>query len=105
MEEGIVDRRAETLTLIIQNLSDIEYVSGVDFQIETERNGVWYQYPPKEDIAWIDIAYIIAPGGIHKDNISLFSLYGELKPGTYRVVKTFYHENGSSVAFGVFSVS
>ena len=100
-----VDADIITLSLVIENLSDSEYVTGVDYQIETYRDDAWYTYPPKEDIAWNDIGCIIEAGGVFEDEITINEYYGKLKPGTYRAVKTFYQVGkDSGVAFGQFEV-
>ena len=105
IKPDIVAADAQTLGIVIESLSENEYITGVDFGIEMQRDGTWYTYAPKEDLEWIDIALIIEPGGVYEDEITLYSFYGKLKPGTYRVVKTFYQiDKDSSVAFGQFIV-
>jgi hypothetical protein len=70
-----------------------------------EKDGKWYVVEPKEDIFWIEIAYIIAPGETNEESVTLNEYYGTLEPGNYRIVKTFTDPNGNSLtAFGTFAV-
>jgi hypothetical protein len=105
VREGTVGRQAESVALTITNLSGKEYMFGAPFELEKEIDGVWHQCPPKEEMAFIMIAYILEPHGMAEEAITLHSFFGVLEPGTYRVVKSFNTENDTGgVAFGVFAV-
>lgn len=105
MTPSEIDKNAESATLVITNLSDNEYIFGAPYALETQRDGAWFVYPPKEELAWIDIAYILEPGGSNEETISINSLYGTLESGTYRVVKTFMQlGEPEQVAFAKFTV-
>lgn len=105
MEQRDIDKNAESATLVITNLSDNEYIFGAPYTLEIERDGAWFVYPPKEELAWNDIAYILEPGGSNEETIAINSQYGTLESGTYRVVKTFMQlgEN-QNAAFARFTV-
>lgn len=105
MAQSVIDKNAESATLIITNRSEDEYIFGVPYGLETERDGAWFTYQPKEEQAWIDIAYILEPGGSNEETISINSLYGTLERGRYRVVKTFMQLGApEGVAFAMFTV-
>lgn len=105
MAPSEIDKDAESATLVITNLSDNEYIFGAPYALEIERDGAWFVYPPKEELAWIDIAYILEPGGSNEETISIKSLYGTLESGTYRVAKTFMQlGRQEQVAFAKFTV-
>jgi hypothetical protein len=102
--EGTVGTKAESVSLTIRNLSGKEYSYGAPYELEKEVDGVWYKYPPQEEMAFIMILYILEPNGTGEETVSLYSFFGELQPGTYRVVKSFSAEDAQGVAFGVFDV-
>ena len=105
VREGTVGPQAETVTLVIKNLSGKRFDYGAPYEIEKLKGGVWYSYPPEEDMAFIMILYMIEPNGTVEEAISLYSFYGALEPGTYRVVKSFNAEDGTQgVAFAVFAI-
>lgn len=105
VDEQAVAGDAESVTLTITNTSDKEYTYGAASAIEAEQDGEWYVVEPKEELFWIAIAYIIAPGETNEEGVTLNEFYGPLEPGNYRIVKTFTDPDGSSLtAFGTFSV-
>lgn len=105
VKEGTVERKVETVTLIITNLSSKTYMYGAPYELEVARNGEWYTYPPKEDLSWILIVYMFESDGTSEETITLYSYYGELKPGTYRIVKSFSTEDSENgVAYALFEV-
>jgi hypothetical protein len=106
VKEGAVGRQAESVMLTIKNLSDEEFYYGAAFEFEKQIDGLWYAYPPEEEIMFIEVLYILEPYASAEETIILYTFYGELEPGTYRVVKSFGTEDGTSgVAFGVFTVN
>lgn len=104
-DEKTVAGDAESIALTITNESDKEYTYGAASTIEMEQDGKWYVVEPKEDIFWIEIAYMIAPGETNEESVTLNKYYGTLKPGNYRIIKTFTDPDGNSLtAFGTFAV-
>ena len=56
------------------------------FTLQKKIDGVWYTIPPKEPIAFHDIAYEVE-GGKDIDMKCDLSPYGDLTPGMYRIEK------------------
>jgi hypothetical protein len=105
VNEQTVAGNAESVSLTIKNASDKEYTYGAASTLEVEKDGTWYVVEPKEDIFWIEIAYIIAPGETNEESVTLNEYYGTLESGSYRIVKTFTDPDGNSLtAFGLFAV-
>ncbi len=105
VDEQTVAGDAESVSLSIKNASDKEYTYGAASTIEMEKDGKWYVVEPKEELAWIEIAYIIAPGETNEESVTLNEYYGTLKAGNYRIVKTFTDADGNGLtAFGSFTV-
>ena len=97
--------QTEVITLVIQNLSGKTFEYGAPYVIEKQVDGLWYSYPPEEDIGFIMILYILEPNTTAEETIILYSFYGRLEPGKYRVVKSFSAEDGTEgVAFAEFAV-
>ncbi|MCI9077309.1 MAG: hypothetical protein HFH68_00085 [Lachnospiraceae bacterium] len=55
------------------------------FSVQAKLDGVWYDIPVKDDMAFNDIAYIIKAGGKVKKSYDL-TPYGKLPSGRYRIV-------------------
>ena len=105
VKEAVVEAQADTVTLVIKNLSGKLFDFGAPYELETQIDDVWYTYPPKEEMAFIMILYTLEPYGMAEEPISLYNFFGTLEPGTYRVVKSFSSEEGTEgVAFAVFQV-
>lgn len=105
VRDETVGPQAETVTLVIQNLSGNTFEYGAPYEIEKQIDGVWYSYPPEEDIGFIMILYMLEPNTTAEETIILYSFYGRLEPGKYRVVKSFSAEDGTEgVAFAAFAV-
>ncbi len=100
VRDEAVGPQTETVMLVIQNLSGKKFEYGASYEIEKQIDGVWYSYPPEEDIGFIMILYMLEPNATAEETIILYSFYGRLKPGIYRVVKSFSAEDGTEeVAF------
>ncbi|MBA4700372.1 MAG: hypothetical protein H2212_13140 [Ruminococcus sp.] len=111
-DEGIVMRitnkkvTTETDSVMIEyiNNRDTEVVFGEEPHLEIMRKGNWYVVPAKEDAAWIDIAYILPPGGSDRKEFALKFYYENLNLGHYRIVKTFFSDSGNVVAAAEFDI-
>lgn len=55
------------VTVFMENLSETEGGTGVDFSLEQESRGAWVQLPPKQELAWTAQELVIAP----KDSAAL----------------------------------
>lgn len=103
--ENSVVSDAESVSLAISNESDKEYTYSAASTLEVKQDGAWYVVEPKETIMWIEIAFVIQPGEIKEENVTLNEFYGTLEPGSYRIVKSFNDSDGQSlVAFSAFTV-
>ncbi|MDR2655817.1 MAG: hypothetical protein LBC56_07115 [Oscillospiraceae bacterium] len=80
----------------LANANEKDCISGEFFAVERKYGDGWaiIDTLPAGDIAWRDIAYIIPGGGLLEMPIDWNYLYGELKPGRYRIVKEFYYTSG-----------
>ncbi|MGO1469882.1 MAG: immunoglobulin-like domain-containing protein [Tissierella sp.] len=87
-KEGTVDQKG--LTLIFDNKSDTDYIYSNDFVIEKKRNGKWYKLPVKidGDFGFKDIGYGLDSGLSREFKLEWGWLYGELKEGEYRLIKS-----------------
>lgn len=76
----------------VKNNSSQEVIFGEPFILEKKnyRTGEWRAVPYKPgDYGFYDPAYIVKKGSSVQWKASWHSLYGTLKPGTYRIVKEF----------------
>ena len=82
-----VEPDAENVPVTIENLSDKEYGYGYEPLLELKYRDEWYVVPTLEDIAWIELWVILAPGETNAESFPLAGYYGTLPAGTYRFVK------------------
>lgn len=75
------------IKVYITNNSKKEVYYGLQYEIERLENNNWVRVPFKEQVAFIEIAYIIEPGKIGEQVIALDNLE-QLTFGKYRVVKS-----------------
>jgi hypothetical protein len=88
IKENTVTSKMDEITLIYTNNSKTEYLyGGIDF-LEVEIDGIWYPVPPKDNVAWSMVAYILPPNGVTESSFPIKELYGDLESGKYRVLKT-----------------
>lgn len=100
-----VSPKTSSLTLDIVNTTDTEFSYGAAYTLEVYLDDAWYVVPPKEDMAFIMIAYVLEPEGTAQTEVSLADAYGELPAGRYRVIKTFSSEDGNTVAAAPFAIA
>ena len=83
-------RTSKGATFIIKNTSDNEYSYGEPYTIEKSESGNWKEIDTLtgESQAWNDILYNLKPNETRELNINWSFGYGELKSGTYRLVKS-----------------
>lgn len=74
-------------TVLIDNHSGGEYQYGEYFSLQQELDGVWYEMVPKDNMAFHDIAYCLPDMGQATITCDLTAYYGELEPGSYRLIK------------------
>lgn len=72
--------------LTVVNDSEEEISYGVEYHLEYLSDGTWFQVEPKEEMMFILIAHILAPGEESTEEINL-EYFEPLKPGRYRVVR------------------
>ncbi len=84
------DKDAAAPAGTLYNESEQEITFGVDYTLELLTDGGWMLVEYKEDVSWIEIAYVVAPDGSFALAFSLESCYGALPAGQYRAVKVVY---------------
>ena len=78
---------------------DGELITGAMYKVEAKDDGYWTSYEnyvrthydknyKDPDLIFTMIAYSIPLDGEYSEDIDFTNTYGELKPGTYRIVKT-----------------
>lgn len=78
--------------LITDNNEDF-YGWGLEFRIQEKVNGNWKDLEyiiDESEVNWIEIAYNLDENNQLKQKIEWAKIYGDLKKGTYRVVKPVY---------------
>ena len=62
---------------------------GAMFRLERYENGKWERLPYINDVFWHLVGFIISPHVTIDNNVDWAWMYGELPPGTYRLVQNF----------------
>jgi hypothetical protein len=88
------------LMLSMDNLSDETFVYGEWYVLEQKINGKWYYLDPiidEEDLTWTSWGKkLSAHGGFAKMSYDWDSIYGNLKPGEYRIIVELGSESNST---------
>lgn len=84
---GTVEPDAVNVPVTIKNLSGLEYGYGYEPRLELKYGSDWYVIPTLEDISWIMLWAVLAPGETKSETLPLAEYYGTLPAGTYRFVK------------------
>lgn len=79
------------ITIIYDNQTHKELTYGEAFVIEQQMNGNWHQVPylDEDNVAFIEIAYLLPAQTEREWRVSWGNIYGQLDPGDYRLVKEF----------------
>ena len=95
LDIDLVDVTLTGVSFEISNPTQTTYCCGAEYAFEILLDGVWYQINggPKDFVAE---EYRIAPG--ETKEVRCYD-YGELVPGTYRMVKEIYPENMDDAKF------
>ena len=84
---SFVGKEGPVVTVKLENLTQDTIAYGTYFTLEREIDGIWYILPPAlSNYAFIDIAIELPAGASKEENCDL-TMYGELKPGHYRIEK------------------
>lgn len=82
-----VEPDAKSAAVTITNLSQLEYGYGYEPRLEVKYDNSWYIIPTRDDVFWIMLWVILAPGTTNNETLPLSDYYGTLPAGTYRFVK------------------
>lgn len=73
-----------------------ELACGEQFTLEILKDGQWAEAPRViglEELSWIELAYVLPEYKTTEQDVSWESIYGELAPGSYRLVKEIINES------------
>lgn len=72
--------------------SDLEVIYGDSYILECQdsKTGEWNELYTGKELAYHDIAYVVKKGGSAEWKVDWKEYYGELEPGTYRIVKKYF---------------
>ncbi|WP_195270017.1 immunoglobulin-like domain-containing protein [Eubacterium sp. 1001713B170207_170306_E7] len=89
------------LTLLLVNHSGEYQTYGRIFYLEREEKGQWLPVTPLPGTAFEEIAIMLPSDKANEETLDIGTCYGSLRPGAYRVVKTF----GDTYAIAEFQVT
>lgn len=89
-EESITNSKA-IFTLV--NHTNETYIYGNSYSIEYEKDGIWYDLKPINDLNFTLIAYYLKAKESIKMEIDWEWYYGKLTPGKYRIIKAVFRES------------
>ncbi len=90
-------RTSKGATFIIKNTTDQEYCYGQPYIIEKFEDKSWKELDTLtgDPLSWNAVLYTLKAGEEKEINIDWSLGYGELKSGTYRLVKNSFRKNNS----------
>ncbi|MGL4337192.1 MAG: immunoglobulin-like domain-containing protein, partial [Turicibacter sp.] len=77
IKENNSEQSTNTITLVLENKTQKEYLYGAEFSLEIENEGQWYIVPFNESAAFIEIGYMLDPYKTNEEVINL-SYFKEL---------------------------
>ncbi|MDV3429645.1 MAG: hypothetical protein LIR50_22055 [Bacillota bacterium] len=96
IKEKVITSETDSISLILSNISDKQYIFGEQPILEVKSDGAWQVVPYLKTAAWDDIAYILPPGKCRELKFSMKDNYGRLNKGSYRVIKELSSEKGEN---------
>jgi len=96
IKEKVITSKTDSITLILTNISDKQYIFGEKPILEVKSDGTWKVVPYLKTAAWDDIAYILPPGKNRELKLSIKNNYGRLSKGSYRAVKELSSKKGEN---------
>lgn len=91
MTEEVYESEGDQFELVVTNDSDQEITYGVEFIVEYNEDGTWYEVIPEEEMEFIMLAHILDPGEEASETIDL-SYFEPLESGEYRLIREFEGE-------------
>lgn len=91
-----------SMTLLLENETDLEIVYGDDYQILQNTGGEWKPLEPiRDSLGFPDIAYLPKRGQPVTWSVDWSNFYGALEPGSYMIVKRVvnFYDSGKSDSF------
>lgn len=95
IQQRTVTDETESVTLILQNLTDSDYTYDVAQRLELWKDGKWYSVSDKQDAVAL-ILYTLPGGGEESATFYFTSHYDKLIEGRYRIVVPLVAADGSS---------
>lgn len=89
LDSDIYSPEDNQVELTVMNHSDEEITYGVSYTLEFLKDDIWYIVEPDEEMAFILIAHILAPGEEASEEINL-EYYEPLDEGKYRIIRLVY---------------
>ena len=91
IKEGTLTNKSATI--VIENMTDVIYVTGRKYRIDKNIDGNWYKMKMKEHMITTAEGIWIENGNPLEWDLDWEIYYGQLEPGKYRIVKEVSDEN------------
>lgn len=91
----LIGQTEDAITVRFTNDSGTEWGYGYAYAVQAMVDGVWYDIPAEENMAFIEILLMVPQGRAAEESFSL-EPYGTLPAGTYRVAS-----NGLTAVFAI----
>lgn len=95
MAQAVYTPDSEQLKATIKNGSSYTFTFGEASYLQQKTSGGWKTVPFTQDVAWIEIAYMLQPGESKDVTLSL-SLFATLPAGSYRLAKDVYRNDADA---------
>lgn len=100
VKETDIKASTDLITLVIRNALGVEISFGHEQHLEKLINGQWYVLPLNDKAVWTEEMVVLEGRGMIEENFYL-TFYDDLSKGEYRVIKSFYMDDGSKIMASV----
>lgn len=83
-----------------QSEQDLSYGESYSLEVFEEETATWMPLMERGEISWHDLAYEVSAGTSSSQTVDWTDRYGQLSPGTYRIVKQIYVGQGDAETAG-----
>lgn len=100
VKETDIKASTDLITLVIKNALGVDIYFGHEQHLEKLINGQWHVLPLNDKAVWTEEMIVLEGRGMIEEKFYL-TFYDDLSKGEYRVIKSFYMDDGSKIMASV----
>lgn len=104
VQDAPIRKHPESITISMQNHTDLLAVYGLTFSLERWRHGAWQALQMIEGHYFTMPAILLEPHAQGEETLAISFFYASVPPGRYRIVKPLTLGDETTYAAGAFTV-